>query len=192
MAHELAGEVDEILVAARTGIVFGDGLAKTGGFFQLGVEIDRAVHEIVAEFVSELGEDFAAEFGAGVILSWEDADLDFVVALVAEDFEGLHHLGQAVEAEESGFDGDDDFIAGAEGVEGDQADAGRAIDDAPTVSFLDLLKGAQQTIFAAGASGEDLLEGGELNVGRRKIKVAGDLPDDLGDRADLAVALFDE
>ncbi len=125
-------------------------------------------------------------------MSGKDADLDFVVALVAEDFERFHHLGQAVEAEETSLDGDDDFIAGAQGVEGDEAYAWRAIDDAPTVGFLHLLKGAQQTIFAAGATGEDLLEGGELDVGRRKIEIAGDLPDDLRNRADLAVALFDE
>src|SRR5215211_1269636 len=34
VTHQLAGEVDEILVAARAGIVFGDGLSKAGGFLQ--------------------------------------------------------------------------------------------------------------------------------------------------------------
>ena len=42
VAHQLAGEVDEVLVAAGTRIVLGDRLAEAGGLLQLGVEVDRA------------------------------------------------------------------------------------------------------------------------------------------------------
>ena len=41
-------------------------------------------------------------------------------------------------------------------------------------------------------AGENLLECRQLDVRRRQIEIAGDLPDDIGERCRPAVALFDQ
>jgi hypothetical protein len=97
-----------------------------------------------------------------------------------------------VEAEVTGFDGHDHLVGGLEGVERQQADARRAVDDAPLVGMADLLECLRQPVVAARAAGEDLIERGEADVRRGKVEVGGDLPDDLAHAARRAVAGLDE
>ena len=192
MAHQFAGQVMEILESATARIVFGDRLAKTGGFFELGVEVDGAFHQILAELAAEFREDFAGKFCASIVKRGEDADEDVALALDAKKLQRLHHLGQAVQAEESGLHRNDDFIAGAKRIERDESDARRAVDDAPLVIVFNRLDRLAQAIFPAGSTGEDLFEGGEFQIRRSEVKVGGDLPDQVGESNGLAVLRFDQ
>ncbi len=97
-----------------------------------------------------------------------------------------------MQAEVAGLDGDDDFIAGAEGVEGDEADAGGAVDEAPLVIRADGFDGFAKAVFASDAAGEELLERRQLDVGGSEIEIGGDLPDDVGEARGFSVAVFDE
>ncbi len=122
----------------------------------------------------------------------QHADGDFLVVLLAQNFQRLHHLRQAVQAEIAGLDRNDHFIAGAKRVKGNQPDARRAIDDAPLISFAHAVQSAGQAVFAARPSGKDLFERCQLEVRRGQVEVAGDLPDHFADAGGFAVAGFDQ
>ena len=51
---------------------------------------------------------------------------------------------------------------------------------------------AQVAQLAPGTSGEHLLKTCELDVGRRKIEISGDLPDDLAEASGLAIGGIDQ
>jgi hypothetical protein len=183
MAHQLAGEVDEILVAARARIVFGDRLPKLAASLQLRVEVDRALHEVVAELARSSESTSRAELRARVVQRREHADEMLCLAALLHQLQRLHHLRQAVQAEEAGLDGTMTFVAGAQRVERDQPTLGGQVDDRPLVGAADAASALGQAVLAAARPGEDLLERGELDVAGREVEVAGDLPDDLADFA---------
>ena len=151
----------EILEALGGGVVFGDGLAEGGGFLEFGVEVDRGIHEQVAELFAEFGQNLAGEFGADVIEGGEDPDAEFLVTLFAELLEEFELLGKAVEREVAGLDGDDDVRRGTHGVEGEQADVGGAIDDAEIVIGGDAGEGIGEAVLPAGNAVEFGFEGGQ-------------------------------
>ena len=97
-----------------------------------------------------------------------------------------------MQAEEAGLDRHDDLIAGAQCVEGDQPDAGRAVNDGPLIGIADRIECPRQPVLAAAASGEDLLERRKLDVAGRKVEIRCDLPDDLTDFRRPTVRIFDQ
>ena len=62
-----------------------------------------------------------------------------------------------MQAEETRLHRHQHFIAGAQGIEGEQADVRRAIDDAPFVGVADRFQRAAQAILATGSAREDRL-----------------------------------
>src|SRR5689334_21198477 len=117
MSHQLASEVYKILVAAAARIVFGDRLAEAGGFLELGVEVDRALHEIFTELGPQLAQNFARQLSARVVERRKHANQNILSAAISKHFERLHHLRQTMQAEEAGFDGNDRLIRGFESIE---------------------------------------------------------------------------
>ena len=97
-----------------------------------------------------------------------------------------------MQAEKSGLHRNDHFIAGPQSVESQQANARRAIDNAPFISVLNGSQGVFQAILAAMSAGEDLLESGQLDIGGGQIEIAGDLPDNVADFQRLAILRFDQ
>ena len=63
--------------------------------------------QTLIEFRPQFAQHFAGELGAGVVERRQDADEDVLVDALLEEFEGLHDLGQAVQAEEAGLDPDE-------------------------------------------------------------------------------------
>ena len=113
-------------------------------------------------------------------------------AAVFHQLQRFHHLRQAMQAEVTGLDGDDHFIAGFERVEGNETHAGRAVDDRPLIGAVGGGKRLGQAVFATGPAGEDLLERRQLDVAGREIEIAGDLPDHFGNLRGFAVGVFDQ
>ena len=190
--HQLAGEIDKVFVPPAARVVFRDRLAEARGLFELGVEVHRRLHQVVAELRAEFAEHFTRQFRAGVVQRRQHADLQLVSTLLAHHLQRLHHLRQPVQAEIPRLHGDDDFVAGLERVEGDQAHAGRAVDHTPLVARLDRCQGLGESILATGPAGENLFECRQANVARREIEIGRDLPDDVGNLRGPAVAVLDQ
>ena len=76
--------------------------------------------------------------------------------------QGREQFGDAFQGEIFGLHGDQQAIGGDQGVQGEEIECGRAIEDDEVVLAADRLQGIAQTIFAA--FGLDQLHGGADQV----------------------------
>ena len=105
-----AGALGEFDVAANLGVE--DAAVGPGEIFAFG-GVDEA-----GEFV----HDFAAELGLGIVHGEDDpADVKAGIHALVHELDGFEKLGDALEGEEVGLHGDDDFIGRGEGVDREEA-----------------------------------------------------------------------
>ena len=138
MVEDLFGELDVAFRAAGAGVVDEDGFAETGRFGQADAARDDGPEDLVAEELAEVGGHLAGEVGAVVVHGEEDAfDRAGDVEGVADPVDGIHEFGDALEGEELALDGNEDGIGGDQGVEGEEVEGGRAIDEDEVVVVAD-------------------------------------------------------
>ena len=95
-------------------------------------------------------EDFPGQLGANVVERGENADLDFLAALLAELFQQLQLLGQAMQRKVAGLNGDDHVAGGTHGVKGKQPDIGGTINDAEIIIFRDASRASARRSWRPG------------------------------------------
>jgi len=156
LADDLAGEFEIVQGAGAPGVVVEDRLAEAGALGELDVAADGgAVDAGVApgrgflagldggltgglEKGVQIGDDFAGVRRVGVVHAEDDAgDGEARIGGAADEGDGFEELAHALEGEEVGLHGDEDFAGGAEAVEGEEAERGGAVkeDDVETGSF---------------------------------------------------------
>ena len=88
-----------------------------------------------------------------------------MVVHLAHGFEGAHQLGQALQGVELALDGDEHRIAGAQAVEGEQIEAGRAVDEDEVVIAGHLGQRLPQAALPLGHIHQFHHRAGQLDVG---------------------------
>ena len=102
-----------------------------------------------------------------------------VAGLSSEHIEGLEQFPDAVERKETGIHGDDRLGAGLEGVERQQTDVRRAINDEVIVVAGDTADGVGQDVLPADESRESFGERTQQNIGGSHIEVFANAVDDV-------------
>ena len=163
--------------AGGGGGVLEDGVAEGGGFGEFDVSADFGAEDDgvgdgvggalgLGEEVFDFFGNFAGEFGGGFVLAEEDAgDVELGVEGLADHGDGVEEFFHALQGEELGLEGDDDFGGVGQGVEGEQTEGGGAVDeDEVGVDFLGFGHFAEEGF--AGDDGDEFdFGGGEFGVG---------------------------
>ena len=73
-----------------------------------------------------------------------------------------------------GLNGDEQFSGGAQGVEGEQAERGRAIDEDVVAGLIIIVDGVAEDDFSPDDGDEFLFGGGEIEAGWQEEKIIAD------------------
>ena len=199
MFENLFGELDVAFGSAGAGVVGQDRLAETGGLGQA----DAAGNDGLKIWSLKNSLRSAATWRVRLVRSsnmvrrmpstrrgcWNP---------VADAVDGVHEFGDAFEGEELALDGDEDGIGGDQGVEGQEVEGGRAVDDDEAVivadfgdafaeaefavGHVDEFEVGADEVFVGGDEGEAFEFGGDDGVGRRGVA-----QEDVVDAGPLAV-----
>ena len=166
--EELGGKVAVGFGTARLGVVDGDGLAVTRGFCQADVAGDSGGEELVLEELAEVGGDLLGEVGTVIDHGEDDAfKAERRVEGLGDAVEGADELGDAFKGEVLGLHGDEEAIGGDEGIEGEQIEGGRAVEQDERVVGADGREGVAQAELSA-------ILADKLEVGADQIFASGD------------------
>ena len=151
MVENLFGEFDIAFGAVGAGVVGEDRLAETGGFGQADAAGNDGFEDLVFEELPQVGGDLAGEVGPVVEHREQNAfDFERMVEGLADAVDGVHEFGDAFEGEEFALDGDEDGIGGDQGVEGEEVEGRRAIDEDEVVIVADFGEAFAEAEFAVG------------------------------------------
>jgi hypothetical protein len=169
--EEFAGELAVGGGAGAVGVVGDDGQAVGGGFG----EAHGAGDERFVDFVGEVGPDFAddlvGEVGAHVEHGHDDA-LDGQArggAGVVELADGVEDGADAFEGVVLALHGDEDAVGGAEGVHGEDAEGGGAVDEDEVVAVF-----GGEGFDGHGQALEIVVGAGDVDFGPGEIDFGGD------------------
>jgi hypothetical protein len=153
--------------SSRARVVEGYGLAVAGGFGEADIARNGGFEDLVTEEANEVVADLLGEVGAVVEHSEEDAfEREAGVEAGGDAIEGGHELGYAFEGEIFGLHGDEEGVGGDEGVEGEEIEGGRTVEEDEGVGGADGLECLAEAGLAA-------LGGDELDVGADHVFCAG-------------------
>jgi len=85
----------------------------------------------------------------------------------ADAFDGVHELGDALEGEEFALDGDENGVGRDEGVDGEEVECGRAVDDDERIGVSNGLEAGAEACFP-------VFFVNQFDVGGNKVAVRGD------------------
>ena len=128
--------------------------------------------EQLSEEGLEFGGDSLGEVGAVVVHGEGDAfDDEAGIEGLADALDGIEQLADAFEGEVFGLHGDEDGVGGDQGVEGEQVERGRAVEDDDVKLVANGLQGVAQAVFAE--FGVDQLDVGadEVLGGRNDLEL---------------------
>ena len=132
------------------GIVDDGGLAVAGRFGESDVARDRRLAHEVAEEAAELGGNGLRQVGALVEHGEDDAfDGESGVELDPDAVDGVEQLGDAFEGEVLGLHRDEDGVGRDQGVEGEEVEGRRAVEDDELEAVADGLEGVAEAILAS-------------------------------------------
>src|SRR2546421_6580425 len=115
-----------------------------------------------------------------------------MTGLLRQDIKGLEQFPDAVQREETGIHGDDRFRASLEGVEGEEADVGWAIDNDIIVVVTEAGQGVRQDVLPANLTCECLRDPTQQNVGRSHVEVLANGSDDVTESGQLFTRFLHE
>jgi len=130
MSHDLDSEVAVVNRPIAGGGVVGDWLDMKGRFRKADVFPDHRGAHFSFKAGAQLGENFLGVLGAVIDAASDDAsDFEERVEPLLHDIDGLEELDEAVQRHDVRFHGDEHFISHGEGVEGEEAKRGGAVDE---------------------------------------------------------------
>src|SRR3989338_1074024 len=130
MGDDLLGEFEITLAAARLRVVEQDGLAVARGFGQAHVPGDDAREHLGAEEVAQVSQDLARKVGALVVHGEEDPfDGELRVERAPDAHQGVEQLAHTLQGQILALDGHQDRIGRAQGIEGEEVQGGRAVEN---------------------------------------------------------------
>src|SRR5882724_890313 len=94
-----------------------------------------------------------------------------MTGFLLQDVKRLEQLPDAMQRKETGIDGDDRFRAGLQRVEGEDANAGGAIDDDVIVVVPEVDQGLSQDVLPADLPGKRLRDPAQQDVGGSHVEV---------------------
>ena len=193
VGEDFAGEGAVVDGAGRVGGVAEDGLAEAGGLGEADVAADARFEEsdaapgaaTFAGFAEELLDvlaDFGGQSRARFVHAEHDAgELQPIVEAVGDEADGFEQLAQAVEGEEVWLERKEDVVDGTEGVDREDAERRRAVDEDVVEVGGGFGELVAQDNFTANDAGELDFGGGQIDVGGGDEQaVFGGLPK-LGD-----------
>ena len=98
-------------------------------------------------------------------------DLQIRVDPILDLLDGVLQQGDCAQGEELGHQRDDHPVGGGECVDGQQPQAGLAVDDDHVVVIRDGAQGAGEHLFAADLGDQLDLRCGEVDIGRQQVDV---------------------
>ncbi len=153
-------------------VEFDEGFAETGGFGDADVARDVGVKELVREMAADFFDDLGGEAGAGIVHGhYESEELELGIEIFADEVNGLGEKGESFEREVFALDGHDDEIGGGEGIEGEDAERRRAVNQDVVELVADggwVVERMAQDVFAFGDIGELDFGPGEGGRGGRE------------------------
>jgi len=175
--QDFFGEFDVAFGSAGLGIVEDRRFSVAGGLGEADVAGNRGFVEKIAEEGLEFAGDSLGEVGAVIIHGEGDAfDEETGIEGLANALDGIEEFADAFEGEILGLHGDEDGIGGDEGVEGQEVEGGRAIENDDLEPVADRLEGVAEAVFAIfgvdelDVGSDEVLGGGnhfeELDLGR--------------------------
>src|SRR3989344_5847336 len=145
MGDDLLGEFEITLAAARLRVVEQDGLAVTRRFGQAHVSGNDAREDLGAEEVAQVGQNLAGKVGALVVHGEQDPfDGELRIERAPDAHQGVEQLAHPFQGQVLALDGNQDRIGRAQGVEGEQVQGGRAVENDEGVSAAQGLECALQ------------------------------------------------
>ena len=147
--HDFFGEFDIGFGTAGLGIIENCGLAMAGSFGEADITGNTGLVEQFSKVSLELTGDPLGEVGAVVIHGEGNAfDEKAGIQGLADSFDGVEEFTDAFEGEVFSLHGDEDGIGCDQGVEGEQIEGGRAVEDQNVEFVADGLQGVTKAIFA--------------------------------------------
>lgn len=144
-------------------VVEQNGLAVAGSFGEPHIPRNHAFEDLRAKETSEIGSDLARESRSLVIHSEDDAlDGEGRIERSANTHQGIEQLGNAFESKVFALDGNQHRVAGNQGIQRDEVESGRTIDDDEAILRAELVDDVFEAILATIGAGE--LEGSSGEV----------------------------
>jgi hypothetical protein len=167
MGEDLFGEFDVTFGSARAGVVGEDRFAETGRLGQADAAWNHRSKNLVPEELLKVGFHLAGQVGAVVEHGQQNAlDAQGVLKGVADPVYGVHEFGNALKGEELALDGDDHGIGGDQGIQREEVEGRRAVDENETVVFTDAGDSFAEAGFPIG-------DFDEFEVGADEVLVSG-------------------
>ena len=128
--HDLARQ-DQIVACPRgVGGVLEDGDSVAGSLGELDVGADGAREDLAREIAADLGQNLPGKLQAGVVESGQDAgDVQVRVDAPPHQLDDLHQLADALQGEELRLKSDNHLMGSGQAIDGQEAQAGRAVQD---------------------------------------------------------------
>ena len=127
---------------------------------------DGGVEHLGFEIAADVGADLFGEVVALIGHGEDDAfQLQLRVEALFDHVDGAHELGNAFQGEELGLEGDEDGICRDQAVQGEQAEAGRAVDE-DEIGVAALGQSVAEQIFALVGLAEFEIGADEVGYGR--------------------------
>jgi hypothetical protein len=147
--QDFLGEFEIAFGAPGARIVENGRFAVAGSFGEADIAGNAGVVEELTEERLEFAGYALGEIGAVVVHGEDDAfDKEAGIERLTDAFDGIEELADAFEGKILGLHGDEDGIGGYEGVEGEQVERGRAIDDENAELVANGLECVAEAIFA--------------------------------------------
>jgi hypothetical protein len=160
--------LDIALRAFGAGVIGEDRFAETGGFGEFDASGDDGAENVVLEEVAEIGGDLTGQVSTVVVHREEYAlYLKGVTKGVADAVDGVHEFGDAFEGEELTLDRDDGGVGSYEGIEGEEVERGRAVDEDEVKIAADGGDAFSEAVFALG-------EADKFEIGPCEVFIGGD------------------
>jgi hypothetical protein len=168
MGENLLGEFDVAFRSSGADIVSENRFAVAGGLGEANAAGNHGFEDLAWEELPEILRDHASEVGAVIEHGEQDSlDAEVMTEGVADLVDGVHELGDPFESEELALDGDEHRVGGDQGIEGEQVEGGRAIDDDVVELSPNGLQDTAETGFA-------IVEVDEFDVGGDKVAIGGE------------------
>jgi hypothetical protein len=164
---EFKGQFAIGLGSAGFGVIEGYGFAVAGCFGQTDVAGNTCLKELVVEERFEIFIDLLGQIGAVIVHGEKDAfEGKTGVEGLGDAVKSGHKLRDTLEGEVFGLHRDEEAVGGYEGVEGEEIESGRAIEEDEGVIRPDWGEGLAELVLAS-------FEGDELDGGADEVFAAG-------------------
>lgn len=165
--QDLLCQLNIALGAFGARVVGENRLAEAGRLGEFYAAWNDGFENLVLKEFAKVGGDLAREIGAVVVHRQQDAcDLDGVVKGFANPVDGIHELGNTFKGEELALNRYDRRIGCDEGVEGEEIEGGRAVDDDEVELPADIGEALTKAEFALGDIYQFEIGPGEIFIGR--------------------------